>query len=47
MEIAFKRDGVWHKAIYPRSTIFSQSIIPADLYTVTSENAKHVVAYQH
>ena len=22
MEIAFKRDGVWHKAIYPRSTIF-------------------------
>ena len=48
MEIAFKRDGVWHKAIYPRSTIFTARGITAlaDLgCTVTSENAKHVVAF--
>lgn len=48
MEIAFKRDGAWHKAIYPRSTIFTARGITAlaDLgCTVTSENAKHVVAF--
>lgn len=48
MEIAFKRDGQWHKAIYPRSTIFTARGITAlaDLgCTVTSENAKHVVSF--
>lgn len=48
MEIAFKRDGTWHKAIFPRSTIFTARGITAlaDLgCTVTSENAKHVVSF--
>lgn len=48
MEIAFKRDGAWHKAIYPRSTIFTARGITAlsDLgCTVTSENAKQVVRF--
>lgn len=48
MEIAFKRDGTWHKAIYPRSTIFTARGITAlaDLgCTVTSENAKQVVRF--
>ena len=48
MEIAFKRDGTWHKAIYPRSTIFTARSITvlADLgCTVTSENAKQVVRF--
>lgn len=48
MEIAFKRDGVWHKAILPRSTIFTARGITvlADLgCTVTSENAKMVVRF--
>ena len=48
MEIAFKRDGVWHKAIFPRSTIFTARGITvlADLgCTVTSENAKMVVRF--
>lgn len=48
IEIAFKRDGVWHKAIYPRSTIFTSRGITAlaDLgCTVTSENAKWVVSF--
>jgi hypothetical protein len=48
IEIAFKRDGVWSKAIFPRSTIFtSRSItVLADLgCTVTSENAKMVVRF--
>ena len=48
MEIAFKRDGAWHKAIFPRSTIFTSRGITslADLgCTVTSENAKHVVSF--
>lgn len=48
IEIAFKRDGQWHKAIYPRSTIFTARGITAlaDLgCTVTSENAKHVVRF--
>lgn len=48
MEVAFKRDGQWHRAIYPRSTIFTARGITAlaDLgCTVTSENAKYVVKF--
>nr|DAS19069.1 MAG TPA: active helicase ring shaped helicase [Caudoviricetes sp.] len=48
MEVAFKRDGSWHKAIYPRSTIFTARGITvlSDLgCTVTSENAKQVVKF--
>ena len=48
MEVAFKRDGQWHRAIYPRSTIFTARGITAlaDLgCTVTSENAKQVVKF--
>lgn len=48
MEIAFKRDGSWHRAIFPRSIIFTARGITvlADLgCTVTSENAKMVVRF--
>lgn len=48
MEVAFKRDGQWHRAIYPRSTIFTARGITvlSDLgCTVTSENAKQVVKF--
>lgn len=48
MEIAFKRDGQWISATYPRSTIFSSRSITtlADLgCTITSENAKQVVRF--
>ena len=48
MEIAFKRDGEWQKAIYPRSVIFSSRSITAlaDLgCTITSENSKNVVKF--
>lgn len=48
IEIAFKRDGDWHTAIFPRSTIFTARNITAlaDLgCTITSENAKPVVSY--
>lgn len=48
MEIAFKRDDQWHKAIFPRSTIFSSRSITtlSDLgCTITSENAKQVVRF--
>ena len=48
IEIAFKRDGEWSKAIFPRSTVFtSRSItVLADLgCTITSENAKMVVRF--
>lgn len=48
IEIAFKRDGEWRRAIYPRSTIFTARAITvlADLgCTVTSENAKQVVRF--
>lgn len=48
IEVAFKRDGQWSKAIYPRSTIFTARGITAlaDLgCTITSENAKHVVKF--
>ena len=48
IEIAFKRDGQWSRAIYPRSTIFTSRNITtlADLgCTITSENAKQVVRF--
>jgi hypothetical protein len=48
IEIAFKRDGKWNRAIFPRSTIFTSRGITAlaDLgCTVTSENAKQVVRF--
>lgn len=48
IEIAFKRDGKWQKAIFPRSTIFQARSITvlADLgCTITSENAKLVVKF--
>lgn len=48
IEIAFKRDGQWSTAIFPRSTIFTSRGITvlADLgCTVTSENAKMVVRF--
>ena len=48
IEIAFQRDGQWHRAIFPRSTIFTARGITvlADLgCTVTSENAKMVVRF--
>lgn len=48
IEIAFKRDGQWSTAIFPRSTVFtSRSItVLADLgCTITSENAKMVVRF--
>lgn len=48
IEIAFKRDGKWQTAIYPRSTVFTSRAITtlADLgCTITSENAKQVVKF--
>lgn len=48
IEIAFKRDGAWQKAIFPRSTVFTSRGITtlADLgCTITSENAKQVVRF--
>lgn len=48
IEVAFKRDGEWRKAIFPRSTIFTSRAVTvlADLgCTVTSENAKAVVQF--
>ena len=48
VEVAWKRDGEWHTATYPRSTIFtSRSIIALADYgcTVTSENAKPIVKF--
>lgn len=48
IEVAFKRDDQWHKAIFPRSTIFNSRSITtlADLgCTITSENAKQVVRF--
>ncbi len=48
IEIAFKRDGGWHQAIFQRSTLFTSRGIVAlsDLgCTVTSENAKQVVQF--
>lgn len=48
IEIAFKRDGKWQTAIFPRSTVFTSRNITtlADLgCTITSENAKQVVRF--
>lgn len=48
VEIAFKRDGKWQTAIYPRSTVFTARtiVVMADLgCTVTSENAKLIVRF--
>jgi len=48
IEVAFKRDGQWQTAAFPRSTIFqSRSItVLADLgCTVTSENSRQVVRF--
>lgn len=48
IEIAFKRDGSWNKAVFPRSTIFTARGITvlSDLgCTITSENAKQVVRF--
>ncbi len=48
IEVAFKRDGQWIRAIYPRSAIFTAKGITAlaDLgCTVTSENARQVVRF--
>lgn len=48
IEVAFKRDGEWRTAIFPRSTIFTARGITvlADLgCTVTSENAKMLVRF--
>ncbi len=48
IEIAFRRDKAWHKAVFPRSTIFTARGITvlSDLgCTVTSENAKELVLY--
>lgn len=48
MEVAFKRDGEWQRAIYHRSVIFSSRSITtlADLgCTITSENSKNVVKF--
>ena len=48
MEVAFKRDGQWTTAIYPRDAVFSSRGI-LDLArlgcTVTSENARQVVKF--
>ena len=48
IEIAYKRDGPWLRAIYQRSVIFDARGIKvlADLgCTITSENAKAVVSF--
>lgn len=48
IEVAFKRDGKWQAAIFPRSTVFTSRGITvlADLgCTITSENAKMVVRF--
>ena len=48
IEIAFKRNGRWKYAIYPRTTVFIARNITAlaDLgCTITSENAKMVVKF--
>ena len=48
IEVAFKRDGKWQTATFPRSTIFKSQTITTltDLgCTITSENAKQVVRF--
>ena len=47
IEIAFKRDGRWRTAVFPRTTVFAaRNIIELARLgaTVTSENAKNVVS---
>lgn len=48
IEVAFKRDGSWRSAIFPRTTIFvSRNVVELAKLgaTITSENAKHVVSF--
>jgi len=48
VEVAYKRDGVWHTNIQPRSVVFQSRAITclADLgCTITSENSKQVVKF--
>ncbi len=48
IEVAFERDGIWHKAIFPRSVIFtakSITILADSGCTITSENAKQIVRF--
>lgn len=48
IEVAFRRDGTWTTAIFPRTVVFQSKSITclADLgCTITSENAKHVVSF--
>lgn len=48
IEVAFKRDGNWHSAMFQRSTLFTSRgiVILSDLgCTITSENAKQVVQF--
>lgn len=48
IEIAFRRDGIWSTAIFPRTVVFQSKSITclADLgCTITSENAKQAVAF--
>ena len=48
IEVAFRRDGEWNTAIFPRTVIFQSKSITclAELgATITSENAKQVVAF--
>lgn len=48
IEVAFKRDGRWHKSAYARSIIFqakSITILADSGCTITSENAKQVVRF--
>lgn len=48
IEVAFKRDGQWRKAIFARSVIFTSRGVTAlaDMgCTVTSENAKQIVQF--
>ena len=48
IEVAWRRDGMWRTAIFPRTVIFQSKSITclAELgCTITSENAKSVVAF--
>ena len=48
IEVAWRRDGMWSTAIFPRTVIFQSKSITclADMgCTITSENAKSVVAF--
>ena len=48
IEVAFRRDGQWNTAIFPRTVVFQSKSVTclSDLgCTITSENAKQVVAF--